>query len=49
MLLIDSHNGKKKLRNWVSEGKQLLEMTGFGHVWLNSGVENDKLFLFNFK
>ena len=46
MLLIDSHNGKS---NWVSQVKQLLEMTGFGHVWLNSGVENDKLFLFNFK
>ena len=24
-------------------------MTGFAHVWLNSGVENDKLFLFNFE
>ena len=24
-------------------------MIAFGHVWLNSGVENDKLFLFNFK
>ena len=44
MLLIDSHNGKSNL---VSQVKQLLEMTGFGHVWLNSGVENDKLFLFN--
>ena len=38
MLLIDSHNGRS---NWVSQVKQLLEMTGFGHVWLNSGVEND--------
>ena len=38
MLLIDSHNGKS---NWVSQVKQLLETTGFGHVWLNSGVEND--------
>ena len=47
MLLIDSHNNGKS--NWVSQAKQLLEMTGFGHVWLNSGVENDKLFLFNFK
>ena len=46
MLLIDSHNGKS---NWVSQVKQLLELTGFGHVWLNSGVKNDKLFLFNFK
>ena len=46
MLLIDSHNGKN---NWISQVKQLLEMTGFGHVWLNSGVENDKLFLFTFK
>ena len=44
MLLIDSHNGKS---NWVSQVKQLLEMTGFGHVWLNSGVENDGLFLNN--
>ena len=24
-------------------------MTGFGHVWLNSDVENDKQFVFNFK
>ena len=46
MLLIDSHSGKS---NWVSQVKQLLKMTGFGHVWLNSGVENDGLFLFNFK
>ena len=46
MLLIDSHNGKG---NWVSQVTQLLEMTGFSHVWLNSGVENDKLFLFYFK
>ena len=46
MLLIVSHNGKS---NWVPQVKRLLEMTGFGHVWLNSGVENDKLFLFNFK
>ena len=46
MLLIDSHNGKS---NWVSKVKQLLEITGFGHVWLNSYVENDKLFLLNIK
>ena len=40
MPLIDSHNGKS---NWVSQVKQLLQMIGFGHVWLNSGVS------FNFK
>ena len=34
------HNGKS---NWVSQVKQLLQMIGFGHVWLNSGVS------FNFK
>ena len=46
MLCIDSVNGET---NWVSQVRNVLESTGFGHVWLNHGVENDKLFLFNFK
>ena len=41
VLLCDAQNGKV---NWVSRLKNLLETSGFGHVWLYQSVENDKLF-----
>ena len=35
--------------NWATKVKTLLDTMGFSHVWLNQGVENDKLFLHLFK
>ena len=31
--------------NWLKSIKELLEMLGFGFVWMNGGVENDKYFI----
>jgi len=35
--------------NWATKVETLLDNMGFSHVWLNQGVENDKLFLHLFK
>ena len=36
-------------KNWVTDVRTMLNMYGFGDVWLQQGVGNVDLFLFNFK
>ena len=45
-LLLLSEEGKE---NWVTQIKQLLEVNGFGIVWLSKGVGCEKTFLKEFK
>ena len=42
MLLLASEQGSE---NWVSQIKRLLEVNGFGIVWLSKGVGNEKVFI----
>ena len=39
---LDENEGKF---NWVSKIRSILNMNGFGYVWLNQGVDNKRLFL----
>ena len=42
-LMLHNSNIKGKL-NWVNLVKELLQRLGFGYVWLNGGVQNDRCF-----
>ena len=46
MLLNLDNRGKN---NWVSQVRLKLFQYGFGHVWVNQGVQNDKQFLYLFR
>ena len=46
MLLLASEQGSE---NWVSQIKRLLEVNGFGMVWLFKGVGHEKIFIREFK
>eukprot|EP00745_Piridium_sociabile_P006243 TRINITY_DN14019_c0_g1_i8.p1 TRINITY_DN14019_c0_g1~~TRINITY_DN14019_c0_g1_i8.p1 ORF type:complete len:809 (-),score=78.12 TRINITY_DN14019_c0_g1_i8:134-2281(-) len=35
--------------NWVSKVRSVLELMGFGFVWLNQGIENEAMFLSAFR
>ena len=35
--------------NWVTHVRLIICTSGFGHVWINQGVGDEKMFITNFK